>query len=84
MQNPNFLYIQDLIFNKFPKIFQKTEDGYLITVYRPIMDKNGKVVAVIGVDFGADEAMAMLKQKALFLVAISLICLAASTIFLNF
>lgn len=63
---------------------QKTEDGYLITVYRPIMDKNGKVVAVIGVDFGADEAMAMLKQKALFLVAISLICLAASTIFLNF
>ncbi|WP_278915263.1 methyl-accepting chemotaxis protein [Ligilactobacillus agilis] len=63
---------------------QKTKDGYLITVYRPIMDKNGKVVAVIGVDFGADEAMAMLKQKALFLVAISLICLAASTIFLNF
>lgn len=63
---------------------QKTEDGYLITVYRPIMDKNGKVVAVIGVDFGADEAMAMLKQKALFLVAISLICLATSTIFLNF
>lgn len=63
---------------------QKTEDGYLITVYRPIMDKNGKVVAVIGVDFGADEAMTMLKQKALFLVAISLICLATSTIFLNF
>lgn len=63
---------------------QKTEDGYLITVYHPIMDKNGKVVAVIGVDFGADEAMAMLKQKALFLVAISLICLATSTIFLNF
>lgn len=63
---------------------QKTKDGYLITVYRPIMDKNGKVVAVIGVDFGADEAMAMLKQKALFLIAVSLICLVISALFLNF
>lgn len=63
---------------------QKTADGYLVTAYRPIMDKSGQVIAVIRVDFGADEAMAMLKQKALFLVAISLICLATSTIFLNF
>ncbi|WP_278744532.1 methyl-accepting chemotaxis protein [Ligilactobacillus agilis] len=63
---------------------QKTADGYLVTAYRPIMDKSGQVIAVIGVDFGADEAMAMLKQKALFLIAVSLICLVISTLFLNF
>ena len=63
---------------------QKTANGYLVTAYRPIMDKSGRVIAVIGVDFGVDEAMAMLKQKALFLIAVSLICLVISALFLNF
>jgi len=62
---------------------EKTADGYLVTAYRPIFDKNGQVLAVIGVDFNADKAMAMLKKKTLFLGIISLSCLLLSAFLLN-
>lgn len=62
---------------------QKTNQGYLITAYRPVFNKNDQVIAVVGVDFRADKAITMLKKKALILIGISLFCLISSILVLN-
>ena len=62
---------------------QKTKQGYLITAYRPVLNRDGQVIAVVGVNFSAAKAIKAIRQKALTLVAISLFCLLASILVLN-
>ena len=62
---------------------QKTKQGYLITAYRPVLNRDGQVIAVVGVNFCAAKAIKAIRQKALTLVAISLFCLLASILVLN-
>lgn len=60
-------YIQDYIDN--------TEDGDLITVYKPIEDNAGKVVAVLGCDYDASSISAELQRAVVRTLQIGGICL---------
>ena len=60
-------YIQDYI--------DHTEDGDLITVYKPIEDNAGKVVAVLGCDYDASSISAELQRAVVRTLQIGGICL---------
>lgn len=60
-------YIQDYI--------DHTEDGDLITVYKPIEDNAGKVVAVLGCDYDASSISAELQRAVVQTLQIGGICL---------
>lgn len=60
-------YIQDYI--------DHTEDGDLITVYKPIEDNAGKVVAILGCDYDASSIAAELQRAVVRTLQIGGICL---------
>lgn len=59
-------YIQDYI--------DHTEDGDLITVYKPIEDNAGKVVAILGCDYDASSITAELQKAVVQTLQIGGIC----------
>lgn len=62
-------YVQDFI--------DKTEDGHLISVYKPIYDSNGSVVAVLGCDYDAYHVSERLGASLQQIVLIALVALVA-------
>lgn len=68
-------YIQDYI--------DHTEDGDLITVYKPIEDNAGKVVAVLGCDYDASSISAELQRAVVRTLQIGGICLLLAILILT-
>lgn len=60
-----------------------TEDGDLITVYKPVIDSTGKVVGVLGCDYDASEIMAKLDKSVQRTFEICFLCLAISLLVIN-
>lgn len=60
-------YVQDYI--------DETEDGDLITVYKPITNSAGKVVAVLGCDYDASDITARLEASLVGVVKIGVVCI---------
>ena len=60
-------YVQDYI--------DETEDGDLITVYKPITNSAGKVVAVLGCDYDASDITARLKAALVGVIKIGAVCI---------
>lgn len=68
-------YIQDYI--------DHTEDGDLITVYKPIEDNAGKVVAILGCDYDASSIAAELQRAVVRTLQIGGICLLLAILILT-
>ena len=68
-------YIQDYI--------DHTEDGDLITVYKPIEDNAGKVVAILGCDYDASSITAELQKAVVQTLKIGCICLILAILILT-
>ncbi len=68
-------YVQDYI--------DSTEDGDLISVYKPVKDSSGKVVGVLGSDYDASGVSARLTAVLVQTIIISLICLVVAILVLN-
>lgn len=68
-------YIQDYI--------DHTEDGDLITVYKPIEDNAGKVVAILGCDYDASSIAAELQKAVVQTLQIGGICLILAILILT-
>lgn len=68
-------YIQDYI--------DHTEDGNLITVYKPIEDNAGKVVAILGCDYDASSITAELQKAVVQTLQIGGICLILAILILT-
>ena len=68
-------YIQDYI--------DHTEDGDLITVYKPIEDNAGKVVAILGCDYDASSIAAELQKAVVQTLQIGVICLILAILILT-
>lgn len=68
-------YVQDYI--------EESEDGDLITVYKPIKNSTGKVVGVLGSDYDASDIMIQLEMAVKQTLIITLLCLLAALVVLN-
>lgn len=68
-------YVQDYI--------DSTADGDLISVYKPISDKTGKVVAVLGCDYDAAHVVFQLNKSRRRVLQIGFVCLVAAIILLS-
>ena len=68
-------YVQDYI--------DSTEDGELISVYKPIMDSSGKTVGVLGCDYDASEVVSKLNKTLHQVIWITVICLVVALALLN-
>lgn len=68
-------YIQDYI--------DHTEDGDLITVYKPIEDNAGKIVAILGCDYDASSITAELQKAVVQTLQIGGICLILAILILT-
>lgn len=68
-------YIQDYI--------DHTEDGDLITVYKPIEDNAGRVVAILGCDYDASSIAAELQKAVVQTLQIGGICLILAILILT-
>lgn len=68
-------YIQDYI--------DHTEDGDLITVYKPIEDNAGKVVAILGCDYDASSITAELQKAVVQTLQIGGLCLILAILILT-
>lgn len=68
-------YIQDYI--------DHSEDGDLITVYKPIEDNAGKVVAILGCDYDASSIAAELQKAVVQTLQIGGICLILAILILT-
>ena len=68
-------YIQDYI--------DHTEDGDLITVYKPIEDNAGKVVAILGCDYDASSIATELQKAVVQTLQIGGICLILAILILT-
>lgn len=68
-------YIQDYI--------DHTEDGDLITVYKPIENNAGKVVAILGCDYDASSIAAELQKAVVQTLQIGCICLILAILILT-
>lgn len=60
-------YVQDYI--------DSTEDGDLISVYKPILNKKGEVVGVLGCDYDASHIADNLKKSIITITIITAVCL---------
>lgn len=67
-------YVQDYI--------DETEDGDLISVYKPIYDSTGKVVGVLGSDYDASGVSARLDAVLQKIILLACACLAVSLVLL--
>lgn len=68
-------YVQDFI--------DYTEDGDLISAYKPIYDSEGSVAAIIGCDYNASMITAELQSNLQRVILLGFICLLISIIILN-
>ena len=68
-------YVQDYI--------DKTEDGDLVTVYKPITNSAGKVVAVLGCDYDASDITQNLNASLTQIIRIGVICLILAVVLLG-
>lgn len=68
-------YVQDFI--------DRTEDGDLISVYKPIVDGSGKIVGILGCDYDASAVVERLNVILQQVIVIAAICLVAAIILLN-
>lgn len=68
-------YVQDYI--------DSTEDGHLVSVYKPVYDSDGKVVGIVGCDYDASGVIERLDGTLQKVVEIALICLVVSLLVLN-
>ena len=62
---------------------EKTEDGELITAYKPIVDQWGQVVAVVGSDYDASGITKRISDSKKNVAITGVICLAVAIIVLN-
>ncbi|MBE5939731.1 MAG: methyl-accepting chemotaxis protein [Lachnospiraceae bacterium] len=69
-------YVQDYI--------DKTEDGELVSVYKPIKDGSGKVVAVLGCDYDAASVSARLDTLLLTVIGITVAAIVIGLVIINF
>lgn len=67
-------YVQDYI--------DSTEDGELISVYKPILSQDGKVAAVLGCDYDAAHVVSKLNTLRLWVIELGAVCLAAGILIL--
>ena len=67
-------YVQDYI--------DSTEDGDLISVYKPIYNSSGKIVAILGCDYDAANVIYELNQLRQWIFILGAICLAAALLLL--
>ena len=68
-------YVQDYI--------DETEDGDLISAYRPIYDSNGKIVAILGCDYNAADVVERLNSNVQRVMATAVICMVAAVLILT-
>lgn len=68
-------YVQDYI--------DSTEDGDLISVYKPIVDGTGKIVGILGCDYNASSVVVRQNTILKQVVIIAVICLVAALIILS-
>lgn len=68
-------YVQDYI--------DSTEDGDLISVYKPIRDSAGNPVGILGCDYDASSVVGRLSTILVQVVGISAVCLAAALVILG-
>lgn len=68
-------YVQDYI--------DSTEDGDLISVYKPIWDSTGNLVGILGCDYDASSVVERLNTILVQVAGISAICLAAALVILG-
>lgn len=68
-------YVQDYI--------DHTDDGDLITVYKPIKDSSGKVVAILGSDYDASNIENSLKKSRIRIIQIGILGIIIAMILLN-
>ena len=54
-------------------LYKDPEYGYLLTVFVPVLDSNGKAAAMIGVDLSADDIIKQANQLMYLLIAIAAI-----------
>lgn len=69
-------YVQDYI--------DSTEDGDLISVYKPISNSNGEIIGILGCDYDASKIISKLSAILRRIILISAICLAAALIIFFF
>lgn len=67
-------YVQDYI--------DSTEDGDLVTVYKPVLDSEGRVSAILGCDYDASHVVYELNQLRQWIIILGAICLASALILL--
>lgn len=68
-------YVQDYI--------DSTQDGDLISVYEPILDKDGKIAGILGCDYDAAHVVSELNQLRQWVIILGAICLAVAVILLQ-
>ncbi len=68
-------YVQDYI--------DSTEDGDLISVYEPIYNSAGNVVAILGCDYDASGIVSRLNSALFDVIRIALICLVVALLLMN-
>lgn len=67
-------YVQDYI--------DSTKDGELISVYKPLLNEEGKVVAVLGCDYDAEHVVSKLNALRRWVIELGVFCLAAAILIL--
>lgn len=67
-------YVQDYI--------DSTEDGELISVYKPILNQSGAVVAVLGCDYDAAHVVSKLNTLRQWVIGLGAVCLALAILVL--
>lgn len=68
-------YVQDYI--------DSTEDGDLVSVYKPILNSAGVIVGVLGCDYDASSVIARQNSILVQIIEIAVICLVAALIILS-
>ena len=67
-------YVQDYI--------DSTEDGELISAYKPVLTKDGKVAAVLGCDYDAAHVITKLNALRRWVIELGAVCLVAAILIL--
>lgn len=68
-------YVEDYI--------ESSEYGDLISVYMPIKDSEGKIVAIVGCDYDASNVLARLNASTMQIIVISVVCVILAIVILS-
>ena len=69
--------------NYVESFIDETDDGYLISAYKPIYDSTGTVVAILGCDYDAENVKEELKDALSQVIIIAIICLLVAILLVN-